>query len=120
MGELDHIYFPYIDDSFLLATSKLNCEAAVLKLTELFTKLGFQINKEKSQLEPDTKLNFLGHIGLTYKWEKQKLVTVIRELAIKSEPSIREVAGLIGLMVAYTPGIEYSGVHFKALESDKI
>ena len=52
--------------------------------------------------------------------KKQKLITVIQELASKNEPSIREIAGLIGLMVAYTPGIEYSGAHFKALENDKI
>ena len=126
MGELGHICFLYIDDSFLLATSKIDCEAAVLQLTDLFTRLGFQINKEKSQLEPDTKLNFpfdinsqemfVSHTGE----KKMKLVTVIQELAIKNEPSIREVAGLIGLMVGYTPGIEYSGAHFKALESDKI
>ena len=35
-------------------------------------------------------------------------------------PIIRGVAGLIGLMVAYTPAVEYSGVHLKNLEKDKI
>ena len=38
----------------------------------------------------------------------------------QSKPTIREVAALIGLLVSYTPGVEYSGAHFKALENDKI
>ena len=35
-------------------------------------------------------------------------------------PTIKEVSGLIGLMGAYAPAVEYSGVHFKTLEKDTI
>ena len=36
------------------------------------------------------------------------------------KPVIREVAGIVGLMVAYLPAVEYGGAHFKQLERDKI
>ena len=73
-------------------------------------------------MTPDTKLPFLGFdidsvsmlISLTQD-KKEKLFCVIRNLCNQDRPSIREVAGLIGLMVTYTPG-----AHFKALENDKI
>ena len=62
MGDWGHICFPYIDDSFIVAQSKSECEWAVSDLTKLFQKLGFTINKVKSQLIPDNKLNFLGFL----------------------------------------------------------
>ena len=37
-----------------------------------------------------------------------------------SLPVIREVAGFIGMTVAYAPVVEYSGVHLKMLVRDKI
>ena len=37
----------------------------------------------------------------------------------KEKLSIREVAGLVGLMVAYSPAVEYGGAYIKALEMDK-
>ena len=50
--------------------------------------------------------------------EKTDFILKIAERVLSEDwPTIREVAGLIGLMVAYA---EYSGVHFKTLEKDQI
>ena len=58
------------------------------------------------------------HVPLTN--EKKKLTQVITEITGQGDNSIRQVAGLVGLMVAYAPAVEYTGIHFKSLERDKI
>lgn len=129
LGELGHIGFPYLDDSFVIGKTKSDCQKAILDLADTFTNLGFKINEEKSVLTPTQCLTFLGfeidsvemHVSLTN--EKQlKLSSVIHEIRTTAPQklTIRQVAGLIGLMVAYSPAVEYAGVHFKSLERDKI
>lgn len=127
MGELGHICFPYIDDSFIMGNSRQECEDTVNTLTHMFETLGFTLNREKSQLVPDTKLVFLGFeinselmiVSLTDD-KKEKLRGLTAEILNRKFTKIREVAGLIGLMIAYTPGVEYGGAHCKALERNKI
>ena len=111
MGELGHICFPYIDNSFVMGTSKAECLETVSLLTTMLKDLGFSINMDKSQLCPNTLLTFLGF----------KLNSVDMLVSLTAEYiQIREVAGLIGFLVSCTPGVEYSGAHFKALERDQI
>ena len=55
MGELGHICFPYIDDSFVMTHSKQGCPEAVTGLVELFKNLGFSINEKKIQINPHNR-----------------------------------------------------------------
>ena len=49
-----------LDDSFVIESSKELCLIAIQDLINLFEKLGFIINREKSVLVPVKKITFLG------------------------------------------------------------
>ena len=127
MGRKGHVSFPYIDDSFVMGKTKHICKVAVDDLVLGFKNLGFQVNEDKSVLEPTQCLKFLGFlidsrsmtVSLTLE-KKEKFTSFSTLLLQDSSPTIREVAAVIGLMVAYSPAVEYSGAHYKNLERDKI
>ena len=48
---------------------------------------------------------------------KEKFLTVINTVLMYDMVKIREIAGLIGLMVAYTARVDYAGAHYKTLKS---
>ena len=50
----------------------------------------------------------------------EKFNTLSNKMLVETTPSITEVAGLVGLMVSYTPAVDYAGAHFKCLEKNKI
>ena len=54
--------FGYIDDSFVFAESREQCQEALKCLTQLFSSLGFRVHDEKSVLEPTRELTFLGYV----------------------------------------------------------
>ena len=49
-----------------------------------------------------------------------KLLDLSNAILKQQLPKIREVAGLIGLLVSYTSGVEYANAHFKYFELDLI
>ena len=127
MSRLGHTMFPYIDDSFIIANTERQCINAVDDLCKLFTELGFSIHPEKSILKPTHKINFLGffidsitmHISITQD-KIQKFNTFGNQLLYPSNRlKIRQIAVVIGLMVAYSPAILYGSAHIKSLEIDK-
>ena len=119
--------FPYIDDSFVVADSFDKCKLGLKQLEQLLTKLGFVVHPTKSVLEPTQRLTFLGFeldsrefkIFLT-RDKEEKLIRAAQQLLEKPSPTIREVAGLVGLMVAFSQAFIYGEAHFKSLEKDKI
>ena len=118
--------FPYIDDSFVVADTKEECQQGVQALCTELEELGLVVHDEKSVLEPTRKLKFLGfmldseEMTVTLTQEKrEKIGRAAQAILDKDNPSIREVAGLIGLMVAYSAGVEYGPSHYKQLELDK-
>ena len=127
LGELGHVCFPYIDDSFIMGNTEEECCLAVKDTKEILEKLGFKINEEKSELIPSHRLEFLGFIidsermTVSLTSEKiEKFNNTAKQLLVENTPIIRNVAALIGLMVAYTPGVEFGAAHYKFLETDKI
>ena len=92
----------------------------------MLEKLGFRIHGDKSELEPDKNLVFSGfrldsemmEVSLTEDKE-EKFVRAASELLEKDSPTIREVAGVVGLMVAYSQALNYGSVHLKHLEMEK-
>ena len=119
--------FPYIDDSFVIADDKDTCQYALTELKDLLERLGFVVHPVKSELTPKRSLVFLGfnldseemQISLTEDKE-EKLERAIRDLLGKDLPSIREVAGLVGLMESYSVAVPYGSMHAKRLEMEKI
>ena len=119
--------FPYIDDSFIVADSWEKCQATVEDLKDLLERLGFVVHPQKSELVPARELIFLGfrldsremRIFLT-KEKEEKFLRAAGDLLNKGYPSIREVAGLVGLMVAFSQAVTYASSYQKQLEMDKI
>ena len=126
MGQEGVECFPYIDDSFVIADDSQTCEDSLRKLSGKLDSLGLVVHQEKSVLKPTQCLTFLGFelnsldMTVNLKLDKrQKFTRAALDLLDKESPTVREVAGLIGLMVAYTPAVEYGGAHIKWLEWDK-
>ena len=119
--------FPYIDDSFVIADTIEKCAKTVIRLANLLTSLGFVVHETKSVFTPTQRLTFLGfeldsvqsRVFLTQEKE-EKLVRAASELLEKQQASIREVAGLIGLMVAFSQAFNYAEAHIKLLEREKV
>ena len=119
--------FPYIDDSFIVADSAEKCEDTTRQLQGLLENLGFVIHLKKSETTPTKKLVFLGYeldsevmrISLT-KEKEDKLLLAATDLVQKTTPTIREVAGLVGLLVAFSQAFSYGAIHSKNLEMNKI
>ena len=125
LRERGHHCFQYIDDSFICASSKEACELAVQEVCSVLANLGFAIHGEKSVFSPMQKLTFLGFeinasemtvsLPLDKREKFQRAATEILEDAV----TVRQVAGLVGMMTAYAAGVDYSKAHIKSLERDK-
>ena len=116
---LGHISIGYIDDSFLMGYSHNECELNVNDTLQWFQKLGFLPHEVKSVTKPTQILQHLGFvlnsIDMTISISKEKhnkLCVVAREVLKANNPSIREVAKLIGMMVACFPGVEYGPLFY--------
>ena len=122
-----HECFQYIDDSFIVGDSVEQCRMSVNATTKTLQSLGFMIHEEKSIIEPTTSLKFLGFLLnsqtmlVSLREDKvQKFYGASEDLLAKRYPKIREVAGLIGLIIAYSQAFDYGLAHVKFLENDKI
>ena len=122
-----HEVFQYLDDSFVIADTKEKCVESLQVLCQVLQSLGFVVHQDKSILEPTKHLQFLGFLldsqNMTVHLTQDKVKKFTRsatELLEKHKPSIREVAGLVGLMISYLPAFHYASAHVKNLEKDKI
>ena len=126
LREEGHECFPYIDDSFVVADEYGTCRETLETLCLTLDSLGLVIHEEKSVLEPTQNLTFLGFeldsneltIRLTRE-KRDKLERAALQVFSKNEMSIREIAGLVGLMVSYTPAVDYGAAHYRRLEIDR-
>ena len=117
----------YIDDIIIVAQSKQHCKVGIAEVCNLFTRLGFTINREKSVLNPVTQLEHLGFyfdtnqmtICLTNK-RKQDILECTKDILENAQSvRIRKVCRLIGLIVAAEPGVQHAFLHFRNLEREK-
>jgi len=127
LGEQGHILIPYLDDTLVLAYSREACEQLVVSLCSSLMKLGFTLNIEKSKMFPRQKATFLGFDIDSVKMEvslpSDKVIKMQEKAKLVLDNNlntIQEVSELIGLMVAYTPAVQYSAAHYKSLELNKI
>ena len=126
-SQFGHTCLGYIDDSFYLEDSYLECEEATLHAVQLFISLGFKIHPEKSVVIPTQVLEFLGFIlnsilmtvSLTEK-KAEKILQLCQKFSYPSRQfTIREVASFIGTLVSSFPGVEFGPLHYRHIEADK-
>ena len=117
----------YIDDCLLLGDTEEICEENESETSTLLENCGFLLNLEKSEREPATEKVYLGFIidslsmrvYLTSK--KIKLIErICSQLGRLEFSSIRQVARVIGVLVAAFPAVQYGRLHYRALQFHKI
>ena len=126
LRESGHECCPYIDDSFVVADTVEKCQGTVKILCEQLDKLGFIIHTERLVIRLTQNLIFLGfHLDsremkvCPTEEKRQKLKRAVNHLRNKEVNSIRKVAGLVGLMLSYSPAVQYGSDHVKEVELQK-
>ena len=106
--------------SFFQGLTSHKCGTSVHAGVTLLQKLGFTIHAVKSQLEPGTRITFLGFVidSITMRVtltvdKKGKLLSLIHEIIAKESVKIRTVASLIGKMVSSFPGSLYGPLYYR-------
>ena len=106
---MGHSCFGYIDDTFVMGETYSQCKRSLDELKELLVSFGFRIHPDKSVFLPTKSLQFLGYVlnseEMTVCPTADKIAKFQKassEILDKKSCSIRELVGLIGLMVDYT------------------
>ena len=126
LRQLGHLSSGYIDDSWLMGPVWDDCAKNVIDTVKLLDTLGFVVHPEKSVFIPTQKLVFLGFIldsvsMMVYLTPEKalKLKQAAMDLFNCKNPTIREVAKVLGLIVSSFPGVAYGPLHYRYLERDK-
>lgn len=116
----------FIDDTYLQGDTIEECANNMSQTKTLFKSLGFTINEEKSSPEPKQEISFLGYwlnsksmtVSLTES-KAENIVKFCTTVLSSQSVKIREVAQLVGLMVAYSHGVMYAPLFYHDLEREK-
>ncbi len=116
----------FLDDMLLMASSETELQASIDRTLQLLQELGFVINWEKSVLVPTKKLTHLGFeidsdsMTVTLPSEKvNNIISICQNLITKNRESIRNVAKVIGSIVACFPAVLPGPLHYRNLEYAK-
>jgi len=116
----------YIDDTYLQGETETECLRNVQMARELLEKLGFVINIEKSVFQPTQHLIMLGFLldstDMTVRLTKEKTEKILKlcsEKRLAKKCKIRDLAKLIGNLVAAFPGVEFGPLHYREMERKK-
>lgn len=117
----------YLDDTLIIGRDYNECLKFRDIALSLFRKLGFTINRDKSQLIPSQMVRYLGFeinsstMRLILPEEKRQRIVTKCQAAIKSKNmSIQNVAELVGTLIAAVPAIKYGLLYTRQLEIEKI
>ena len=117
LRSIGHMCMGHIDDSLLEAYSLGSCRKNIYDT----------IQPVKSVLEPTQTIQFLGFVidsvAMTVTLPPSKAAKVksaCQRLVLNCNPTIREVAQVIGLIVSSFPAEQYAQLHYRILESKKI
>ena len=116
----------YIDDTLLIGKTKDECESNIKTTALLLDSLGLTVNLEKSSLNPETSIEFLGFVidsermtvSLTTD-RAESIRAACQNLLHTNKPTIRQFAQVIGKLVASESGVAYAALHYKNLEIEK-
>ena len=113
----------FLDDILLIGSSMEECLSPLSSLRDLLQSLGFVINVNKSQLIPVTRILYLGFIidtvSMTLLLPDEKIVKILgacQNLLTYVNPSVREVAHVIGLLVSAFPAVSFLKLHYRSIE----
>ena len=116
----------YLDDMLIAARTTEEVRRHLATALELLVALGFIINIKKSIFEPTQNLEFLGFqlnsLLMTISLPKDKLHAIrkaARRLQERKKCSVRDLAHLLGMMVAAHPAILPAPLHYRNLELGK-
>ena len=124
---MGHISVAHIDDCYLQGQTYEKYVFNIIDTFMLLDSLGFVIHPIKSILQPSQEIVTLGFlinsVTMTIKLTRDKaadIKNVWKNLLNKSKPpTIREVAKVIGKIVASFPGVMHGPVYYRALEKSK-
>ena len=116
----------YVDDSYIQGDNYRECAENINATVNVFDHLGFTIHRTKSILTPTQNIEFLGFvldskhmtIAITSK-KKTKIHKLCTELLTSPAPTIREVARVIGNLVATEEAFPMAPFHYRPIEMDK-
>lgn len=116
----------YLDDFFILGSSKEECSRNVELVASLLTYLGFIINKQKSSISPETTCRFLGFVFNSIQMsvelppeKKEKILKWIRFFMSRKKCKISQFAQLLGLLNSACPAVKYGRLYTKVCERAK-
>ena len=120
LRQLGHLSSSYIDDSWLIGPVWDDCAKYVVDTVKLLDTLGFLVHSEKSVFIPTQNLVFLGFIldsvsVIVYLTPEKaiKLKQAATDLFNCNNPTLREVAKVLGLIVSSFPGVAYGPCHYR-------
>ena len=127
LNKLGHNIMGYLDDSFIIGDTYLDCKAAVLCSVDIFSKLGFQVHPEKSQFIPKQEVEFLGFLinskSMTVKIteKKQQKIISLAENLLKNpkQNTIREVSKFLGMCEAALPAVAHGRLRIFFIQKDR-
>ena len=116
----------YIDDFYIQGSTYLECLENVKATLDVLIALGFEIS-EKSELVPSRSLQHLGFIlnssnmSISLSEKKRLHIKELISKALKVKLlTIKELASLIGTLVASFPGVQWGMLFYRELEFLKI
>ena len=93
----------------------------------LVESLGFVVNYEKSVLAPSTKITFLGNVidsklMIVFLTDERKLsiLEACKKLKKRTNEKIREVAKVIGLLVASFSAVEFGQLFYREWKGQRL
>ena len=117
----------YLDDAYLQGNTFDLCKTNILTIVRWLGKFGFVIHPIKSVFYPTQKLTHvdfqlnLEAMTITLPPEKaQRVKACCDQLLATAKPTIRDVARVIGSLVACFPAVPHGKLHYRNLELDKI
>lgn len=122
-----HISSSFLDDSLLIGNTKEECQANVLATANLMSRLGFVIHPFKSVFQPSKQIQYLGVIinseSMTVKLTEERAASLksdcIQLLKHPNNVPIRQVAKVIGKIVASFQAVKYGPLYYRCIEEDK-
>ena len=127
LRQAGHLSCVYVDDSYLQGDTYSECQQNVHDTIELLLSLGFTIHPDKSVLKPTQVIIFLGFVinsvemTITLTTEKKEKIKELCECMLQNNKlSIRDVAKLIGNLVAAFEAVPMGQLYYRCLETQKI
>ena len=128
LKERGHFSTAFLDDSFLLAETRISCACSVFDTIQQLQSLGFIIHPDNSVLEPTRRIQYLGVIidselmTVTLTPERasdRSMISCCLTIVKKETVTIRDLAKVMGKIVASFPTVMYGPLHYRQLEKEK-